>query len=152
MMEALVIHDDAEVPRRLLKLLRVFASYRVSCPFCIDLNAQGYGEDGVTADEVKALSLATGFESHQTFSPAEKAALRYASCLSATPLRFPNTIVEDMKLWYSDRAFTLIAATVAQVNFWTRLIQGLGVSEAGFSENQELLELDRFRTRTPADE
>jgi hypothetical protein len=54
-----------------------------------------------------------------------------------------------MKTWYSDRAFTIIAATVAQVNFWARLIQGLGVSEAGFSEDLELLELERFRTRGP---
>ena len=54
-----------------------------------------------------------------------------------------------MKTHFSDRAFTLIAATVAQVNFWTRLIQGLGVSEAGFSEDLALLELGRFRTRVP---
>lgn len=152
LMEALVVHDDPEVSRRLLRLLRVFVSYRVSCPFCIDMNSQGHAGDGVTDDEVRALASPLGFESLGPFSEAEKAALRYTSCLSATPLRFPDAIIEDMKTWYSDRAFTIIAATVAQVNFWTRLIQGLGVSEAGFSENLELLDLERFRTRTSGHE
>ena len=147
LMEALVVHDDPEVSRRLLKLLRVFVSYRVSCPFCIDLNAQGYAGDGVTEVELRSLVHPTGFETQVQFSEAEKSALRYAACMSATPLRFPESVIEQMKTWYSDRAFTIIAATVAQVNLWTRLIQGLGVSEAGFSENPELLELDRFRTR-----
>lgn len=152
MMEALVVHDDPEVPRRLLRLLRVFVSYRASCPFCIDLNAQGHAGDGVTDADLKALVQPLAFESQGHFSEAEKAALRYASCMSATPLRFPEPVIVGMKTYFSDRAFTIIAATVAQVNFWTRLIQGLGVSEAGFSEDLELLELDRFRTRTPTRE
>ena len=147
MMEALVIHDDREVPRRLLRLLRVFVSYRVSCPFCIDMNARGFAGDGVTENELKSLRHFTDEGATSTFTEAEKAALRYASCVSSTPLHFPEGVVADMKHWYSDRAFTLIATTVAQVNFWARLIQGLGVSEAGFSENLELLELDLFRTR-----
>jgi alkylhydroperoxidase family enzyme len=127
----------------------VFVSYRVSCPFCIDMNGQGHAGDGVTDDDVRALASPGGFESHGALSEAEKAALRYAACVSASPVRFPESVIDGMKTWYSDRAFTIIAATVAQVNFWARLIQGLGVSEAGFSEDLELLELERFRTRGP---
>jgi alkylhydroperoxidase family enzyme len=147
-MEALVVHDDPEVPRRVLKLVRVFVSYRVSCPFCIDMNGQGHEGDGVTDEELRSLVSPLGFESQSQFSPAEKAVLRYAACVSATPVQFPGSIIEEMQAHYSDRAFTVIAATAAQVNFWARLIQGLGVSEAGFSENLELLELDKFRTRS----
>lgn len=147
-MEGLVVHDDPEVPRRLLKLLRVFVSYRVSCPFCIDMNAEGYEGDGVSAEEVQALARGTTAE-WETLSQAERSALAYAACVTATPVRFPPEVIEGMKSHFSDRAFTIIAATVAQVNFWARLIQGLGVNEAGFSPDGELLELDRFRTRQP---
>ena len=148
-MEGLVVHDDREVPRRLLKLIRLSVSYTASCPFCIDLNALGHGEDGVNDDEVHALATAGGFETCASLSDAEKAALRYVACLTATPVRFPDAVIAGVRNHYSDRAFTLIAATAAQVNFWTRLIQGLGVSEAGFSPDAPLLELDRFRTRLP---
>ncbi len=148
-MEALVIHDDREVPVRLLKLLRVFVSYRVSCPFCIDLNGQNHRDQGLTDDELKALASPTGYQTEGSFSAPEKAALAYAACLTATPVRFPEAVITAMKAHYSDRAFTLIAATCAQVNLWARLIQGLGVSEAGFAAEPQLLELDQFRTRQP---
>jgi len=147
MMEALVVHEDPEVPRRLLKLLRVFVSYRVSCPFCIDLNAQGHAGDGVTDEEIRA--LAAGHPESVTLSDSEIAAIHYADGLCATPVRFPDEVISAMKQHFSDRAFTLIAVTCAQVNFWARTIQGLGVSEAGFSEDLKLLELERFRTRGP---
>ena len=39
-MEGLIAHDEPEVPRRLLGLIRVYTSYLVSCPFCIDLNSR----------------------------------------------------------------------------------------------------------------
>ena len=148
LMEALVVHDDPEVPRRLLKLLRVFTSYRVSCPFCIDLNGNGFEGDGVTALEVQALASAEAWSDHEGFSAAERAALNYALCLTVTPVKFPDAVIVTMKQHFSDRAFTLIATTVAQVNFWARLIQGLGVSEAGFSADLQLLSLERFRTRS----
>lgn len=148
LMEALVVHDDPEVSRRVLRLVRLFVAYRVSCPFCIDRNAHGFDADGVTREEVRALGT-PGVEEGPGWTSAEAAALRYAACLTATPVRFPDEAVRQMKEHYSDRAFTVLAATAAQVNFWARLIQGLGVSEARFSEDLELLELDRFRTRRP---
>ena len=43
-MEGLVAHDEPEVPKRLLKLIRVYVSFLASCPFCIDLNAKEYKE------------------------------------------------------------------------------------------------------------
>ncbi|MEI8094386.1 MAG: hypothetical protein WCG80_09255 [Spirochaetales bacterium] len=150
LMEALVIHDDPEVPRRLLKLLRVFASYQVSCPFCIDLNGQGFAAEGVSAAEVKALATGKPWDSPLFSTPetaGEAAALRYAACVCATPVRFPDPVIEALHRHFSDRAFTVIAATVAQVNFWARYIQGVGVSEAGFSGDPELLALEQFRTR-----
>jgi alkylhydroperoxidase family enzyme len=147
LMEALVVHRDPEISRRLLKLLRVFASYQVSCPFCIDMNGSGFEQESVTPDEVRALASGKPWDS-VGFSAAEAAALRYAACVCATPVKFPDAVVADLHRHFSDRAFTVIAATVAQVNFWARYIQSVGVSEAGFSQDLKLLELDRFRTRS----
>jgi len=146
-MEALIAHDEPEVPQRLLKLIRVSTSYLVSCPFCIDLNANGYDAAGISAGEIAALRGAVPPESVASFSGAELAALRYVACISRTPLSFPRGVIDDLKRYFTPRGIIIIASTCAQVNFWARLIQGIGVGPAGFSPDAPFLELGTFTTR-----
>ncbi len=131
-LEALVAHDDPEVPRRLLGLLRIRTSFRVACPFCIDMNSKDLAEKGITDEEVRALQGAVALEGVPTITAREAAALRYADCVSTTPLSFPRDVMEQMKLHFSPRAMVIVAGTCAQVNFWARLVQALGVPPAGF--------------------
>lgn len=145
-MEALVAHDDPEVPRRLLALVRMYTSFLVSCPFCIDMNSRGFHDKGITEEEVRALQGRRTLEELPTFTAPEKAALRYVECMCRTPLVFTAKAVEDLKRELSPRAFVIVASTCAQVNFWTRLIQGLGVPPAGFSEGAAVLDLDFYQT------
>ncbi len=145
-MEALVAHDDPEVPRRLLALVRMYTSFLVSCPFCIDMNSRGFRDKGITEEEVRALQGRRPLDEVPTFTAPEKAALRYVECMSRTPLSFTARAVEDLKRELSPRAFVIVASTCAQVNFWTRLIQGLGVPPAGFSEDAAVLDLDFYQT------
>jgi hypothetical protein len=55
-------------------------------------------------------------------------------------------VIENLRSRFSERAIVVIASTVAQVNFWARLIQSLGVPPAGFSTECSILELDKYRT------
>jgi alkylhydroperoxidase family enzyme len=146
LMEALVAHDEAEVPKRLLKLLRMYTSFRVSCPFCIDMNSEAFAEIGVTEEEILALRGIKAFDDVASLDERERAALAYAECISRTPLRFEAETVDRLKSLFSERAIVVIASTCAQVNFWARLIQSFGVAPAGFTENCSLLDLDRYRT------
>ena len=41
-MEALVAHEDGRMDKRMLKLIRMAASYAVACPFCVDMNSYEY--------------------------------------------------------------------------------------------------------------
>ena len=145
-MEALVAHDDREVPRRLLTLVRMYTSFITSCPFCIDLNSRGFSDKGITDDEVRALQGKVGLDEVPTFSAAEKAALRYVQGVCRTPLELTARAVEDMNREFSPRGFVIVASTCAQVSFWNRLIQGLGVAPAGFSESCPILDLDSYQT------
>ncbi|MBN1499869.1 MAG: class I SAM-dependent methyltransferase [Spirochaetes bacterium] len=146
-MEALVAHDDDEVPKRLLNLLRLYVSYSVSCPFCIDLNAVNFRINGISEDELNALQGKIPISKIKTFSEAENAALEYAACLTATPVRLSDEVVMKMKLEFSERAITVIAGIISQVNFWARLIQGFGIYEAGFSPEPEVLGLSKYGRR-----
>lgn len=146
LMEALVAHDDAEVPRRLLQLLRMYTSFAVSCPFCIDMNSKGYREGGISDQELLALRGIVDMDAVPTFSDRERAALAYARAISRTPLSFEAEAIRGVKELFSERAIVIIASTCAQVNFWTRLIQALGVAPAGFSESCSILDLEAYRT------
>ena len=131
-MEALVAHEDGRMNKRMLKLIRMTASYAVACPFCVDMNSYEYRKYGITDEE--ANSLRGDFESVATFSERERLAIAYTRLISTTPLKFPSDISEKVKSVFSEREFVILVSTAAQVNFWARLIQGLGIPPAGFMD------------------
>jgi AhpD family alkylhydroperoxidase len=146
LMEALVAHEEPEVPRRLLKLIRVYVSFLASCPFCIDLNAKEYRESGISEEEILALRGLRRLEDLPSIGEDERAALDYVRCATSTPVSFPAEVMDRLRSRFSERAIVVIASTCAQVNFWTRLIQALGVQPAGFSGECPILELESYRT------
>ena len=146
-MEGLIAHNDPEVPRRLLTLIRVATSFLVSCPFCIDMNASDYPGKGLSDEEIRGLQGLVPLEGITSISARERAALRYVKCICSTPLSFPADVIEDMERHFTPRGMVIVASTSAQVNFWARLIQALGVPPAGFSAECSLLNLDRYATR-----
>jgi AhpD family alkylhydroperoxidase len=130
-MEALVAHEDGQMSRRMLKLIRMMASYATACPFCIDMNSHEHRHYGITDEE--ADSLRGDFESVSTFSEREKLAIAYTRVISQTPLKFHPDLVEQVKSLFTEREFVILASTAAQVNYWARLIQALGIPPAGFN-------------------
>jgi alkylhydroperoxidase family enzyme len=145
-MEGLVAHDEPEMPRRLLALVRMYTSFLVSCPFCIDMNSREFEKKGITDEEVTALQGRVTIDDVPTFTEREKAALRYVECMCRTPLEFTTEAVAEVKRNFSARGFVILTSTCAQVNFWTRLIQSLGVPPAGFSAECSVLNLEAYET------
>ena len=131
-MEALVAHEDGEMTKRMLKLIRMAASYAAACPFCVDMNSYEHREVGITNEEAK--SLRDDFDQVESFSEREKLAIAYARLVSSAPLKFHPDLVERVKLAFTEREFVILASTAAQVNYWARLIQALGIPPAGFGE------------------
>ncbi len=128
-LESLVAHDEPSA--RLLALVRVTASVTTSCPFCIDMNSHDVGRAGVTAEELRLLQF--GQEaSARTFTERELVSITYARAISSTPLVFSEELRADIVRLFTEREIVIIATTAAQVNFWARTIQGLGIPPAGF--------------------
>ena len=130
MMEALVAHPEGRLTERLLKLVRMQVSYAAACPFCIAWNGQAPERWAITEAEIAALRGLQPLEAVPTFSELERLALTYARLISQTPLRFPPEFVAELKARCSEREIVILAATAAQVNYWTRLIQALGAPPA----------------------
>lgn len=137
-LEALVAHKDASLDRRILKLVRLQTSFFVACPFCIDMNYHDYADYGITRDELLFLQGKADIEKVETFSPREKLAMEYARLISGVPLAFPPDFIGRLKMNFTEREIVVLAGTAAQVNYWARLLQAMGVPPAGFSDHCEL--------------
>ena len=131
-MESLVAHEDGRMTRRMLKIIRMTASNAVACPFCVDMNSHEYRSAGITDEEAE--SLRGDFEKVESFTEQEKLAIAYTRLISQTPLKFHPDLVERVKSAFTEREFVILASTAAQVNYWARLIQALGIPPAGFGE------------------
>ena len=131
-MEGLVAHEDGQMTRRMLKLIRMAASYAVACPFCVDMNSYEYRNVGITDEEAE--SLHGDFERVSSFTEQEKLAIEYTCLISQTPLKFHPDMAKRVKSMFNEREFVILASTAAQVNYWARLIQALGIPPAGFGD------------------
>ncbi len=131
-MESLVAHDDKEINKRILKIIRIQVSIMVACPFCIDMNAFEYEKAGLTIDEINALKN-NDYKFH-TFSEKEQLVMEYVYLVTKTPVIIPKEIVDNLNNHFSERGIVIIASTIAQVNYWARLIRSLGIPVAGFGD------------------
>lgn len=52
-----------------------------------------------------------------------------------TPIQQNPKVIAKMTEVFSEKEFATIVTTIAQVDYWTRIIQGFGIQPAGFLEN-----------------
>lgn len=138
LLESLVAHEDSQMDKRMLKLIRMTASFAVACPFCIDMNSFEYQVCGIDDGEARALRDHIDPGAVPTFTERERLAILYTRLISQTPLVFPDDVVAQLKAVFSERELVILSSTAAQVNYWARLIQALGIPPAGFSEECEI--------------
>jgi AhpD family alkylhydroperoxidase len=134
-LESLVAHKDAKLNQRILKLVRIQASYSASCAFCIDMNSAYAEETGVNAGELAAIQGRKELKSVTSFNERELMALEYARLISQTPLKFSEEFINQLKQNFTEKEIVILASTAAQVNYWARLIKALGIPPAGFNSN-----------------
>ena len=95
------------------------------------MNAATYTRAGLAREELDAL-LDLDEARWPALGDRTALAARYARALSRTPVTLDATLVEELRVAFSAREVVTLATTIAQVNFWSRFNQGLGVPSAGF--------------------
>lgn len=134
-LEALTPHASNPSERRLFKLVRMAASYAAACPFCVDMNGEDFEASGVTRLELE--SIARGLLP-ESLSEKERLCVQYARQITSTPLVVEESLVLAMKGAMSEQEIVVTAGIAAQVNYWARMIQALGIPPAGFAEHCNL--------------
>jgi len=132
-LESLVAHREPSP--RLLTLVRVTASLTASCPFCVDMNSFHADAAGVSSAELASLARWLGdldAAPAASLDARERTAVEYARAISSTPLTFSPDLKDALTGSFTEREIVILASTAAQVNFWARTIQALGIAPAGF--------------------
>ncbi len=143
--ESLVIHKDPTLSPRLLKLLRMQVSLYVACPFCIDMNSAEKEKFQITDQEIQVMQGILPADEVDSLDCKERRVLELAIRLSSTPLAMDADFTQKLKDQFSDREILILTATAAQVNYWARLIQSLGVSPAGFTKLGDVVDILKFK-------
>jgi AhpD family alkylhydroperoxidase len=129
--EVLTAHAPGDLEARTLATARIVASAASGCPFCVDMNAATWCDAGLTAEELPLL-LTVDEPRWSELGVREQLAARYARALSMTPVELDEGLVAELRRTFTARELVVLATTIAQVNYWTRFNQGLGVPAAGF--------------------
>jgi len=124
-MESLIAKSVGRVDERMLKLVRMTVSFTVECPFCMGFNSEGW-ELLMNDDELAVVQGRLAVDAVASLSPAERVAIEYARCGSATPIAYPAGFDAILGQHFDQRELVVLATTVAQVNYWARVAQGLG--------------------------
>lgn len=143
-LEGLVAHKAGRVDPRMLKLIRMQVSLRIACPFCIDMNSSEFRKFGITKEEIRAMQGVVKISEVKSLDNREKMVLYYAQSLVRTPIRIDKGLVNKMKQGFSEKEFATIVTTIAQVDYWTRVIQGFGIRPVGFLETCDLEMINRI--------
>jgi hypothetical protein len=62
----------------------------------------------------------------------------YSRLISCSPIAFPGSFIDILKVNFTEWEIVILASTAAQVNYRAWLLQALGVPPAGFSDYCEL--------------
>jgi hypothetical protein len=71
-LETLVANKDGDLDERILKLVRIQASYSASCAFCIDMNSAMNEETGILPEELLVLQGRNEITLVTSFTPRDK--------------------------------------------------------------------------------
>lgn len=126
-LEALIADGKTDLNPRLLRLVRLQTSLAAACPFCVQMNSTAMEDSRLTPEELSALQGRIELSTVTTFTQRERLAIEYARLISRSPLSFPPEFVEALTASFTEREIVILATTAAQVNYWTRLFQALGI-------------------------
>lgn len=137
-LEGLIEHKKGKISERLLKLIRMQVSLLIACPFCIDMNSAGFRQHDITESEIEAMQRKRHLKDVQSFTERERYTLYFVRGLVRTPIKHHPKVVAKMTELFDEKEFSTIVTTIAQVDYWTRVIQGYGIQPAGFLDSCDL--------------
>ena len=88
-------------------------------------------KDGLSEEKLMGLA---DFESCSAFSEIERAVLRYAVAMTATPVEMPDELFAALRRHFDERQMVELTSAIAWENYRARFDHAFGIEAEGFSE------------------
>src|SRR5947207_15415827 len=97
----------------------------------MDINSAGGREKGIDFEKLAAVAE---FESSDLFTPAEKAALRYAEQMCKESVDVPDALFEELRQHFSDDGIVELTSIIALENSRARFNRALLIPADGLCQ------------------
>lgn len=74
------------------------------------------------------------YETGALFTPAERLVLRYADCMTNTPVEVPEEMFAELSRIFTPRQLVELTSAIAWENYRARFNHAMGAEAEGFSE------------------
>ncbi len=118
------IYAPGAVAMELKRLVGLIASTAAGCRYCIAHNAFGLAQSGVARERIDAV---WEFETSELFTPAERAALRYARDASQSPADVSDGDFGELRRYFDERQILELTAVISLFGFLNRWNAALAV-------------------------
>lgn len=125
MIAALRKEISGELDVRVKTLVILKTSMLNGCAYCIGHNSALGRSLGFADDEIDAIS--GDYSTADYFSPAEKAAIAWAECLTERTYRQNPQVMDELKRHYSAAQIVEITMVSGFFNFWNRFTDSLQI-------------------------
>ena len=118
-----------------------------SCDYCIGHNTALGRAVGFSDDQIAAIE--GDYQASELFTPAEKAAIAWAECLTLRTYRQKPEVMTELKKHFSNEQIVEITMVSGFFNFWNRFTDGLQVDieaseQVGLIKKSKKIEIDDY--------
>ncbi|MBO9636093.1 MAG: carboxymuconolactone decarboxylase family protein [Chitinophagaceae bacterium] len=121
------ISKKAPLSEDLKILVHALVSDLNACSFCLDM-AQAFAMR--KGNSMKKLGLLHEFETHELFSPAERACLEYVREVTLHK-QVPDTVFNELKRYYSEEQIIYVTFLCASEVYYNTMNLALGIGSDG---------------------
>lgn len=124
-----------KLPKETKRLATQLVAELNGCAFCIDLGQRLAQDEKLSLEKLQRV---LDFENQPTFSPGERAALRYAFEATQLGAKVSDETFSEVKTHFSEREILELTVAVATENFYNRLTGPLELASQGFCNLPDL--------------
>ncbi|OUS00396.1 hypothetical protein A9Q86_10520 [Flavobacteriales bacterium 33_180_T64] len=124
---------NSSLNKSLLELIRLRASQKNGCAYCVDMHYKELKHTGETELRLSSLCI---WEDTPYFSEKERAALYFTEALTKLDQKpIPDTIYNSLSSFFSKEEICYITLTITQINTWNRLMKTFEFTPGNYQVN-----------------
>ena len=97
----------------------------------MDIGSAVGRQQGVTEEQLRHLDA---YETHESFTAEQRAVLRFADGLTATPCFVSDEVFDGLRGFYDEEQIVELGSALAWENYRARFDHALHIGSEGFSE------------------